>query len=385
MSVTLNRADFLKALRTVSAATPRRMEKPILRNAKFGIAGTSRAESGNALLTATNLEFTVAHEIATDSMDGGTEDLLLPAADMLSVLANDPSRMVRLSSMSNGTLAMTDRGNFRFQTESVNDFPVSGHAETSWQCTLPAVAICAAIKRAVIPSERVERPGWNTDCIVLRQTEESRRLIVAGTDGVLMAIQDLNAINPKGTWPKQDVLIPAAVATQLARIAPADGDVTLSVGDNWGSLAVDGLRADFLLHHGRFLEFPPTEFTEPARFDISIGALRPVVQQIGAMAKLADLRTGEYGITMKVVNGTLEISEPGGSAVELPVPEDTKSASVKLSSDCLLAVLGTLGPAETISVQLQSAVGQYGGFIFHTDDRDYRCLLMGLEPPKGTQ
>lgn len=212
-AVTL-RDTLAAALGLVERASGSGAQLPALRNVLV------ETEGDQLVLTATNLELAVRATVPAKIVDHGK--VAVPTALLGSLVGNLTGERVTLEAQGSGLVITTDNYNGTLAGAPVEDFPsIPTRAEDAIQVSLPGALFREALSRVSFAAQGAA--DFSPELAAVLVTTEAGTLRFVATDSFRLAEATVDG----AVLPEQHVraLVPARVASELARVIRDDEDV----------------------------------------------------------------------------------------------------------------------------------------------------------------
>lgn len=207
MKLSVDRKALSEALATVAHALPPRSSMPILGHVLL------TAEPGRLRLACTQLELSIAAEIAADVEAVGQA---CPTARFLLDLAKSlAGERIELGEAPAGRLAVRCADHTsKVGTLEPDDFPQLPEASGKPLATIPAAALRDGVARTIhAVLDNASRPSLHALCFSFRDG----KLTLVGADGFRPGRLDVGSVVTGGAGLQRDVLVPLPAARELAR------------------------------------------------------------------------------------------------------------------------------------------------------------------------
>lgn len=368
MKVVCSREKLLAAFQTVAPVVPARSPKPILKNVKLEVVGST-----SATMLATDLELGIHQEVESVAVTTPGA-AILPIDRFGSILRESVDETLKIEADLQGTLVEGQRSEFRLPAEDPAEFPsvAAFHEEDYYEVS--ARLFREMIRRTVFAID-TESSRYALGGVLLEITGD--QMTAVGTDGRRLAKME-GPVSPHGApeGSTGTIIIPGR-AMQLFDRALLDGEGSIQIAPRANEILVKGQHATIYsrLLEGRFPRwrdvFPERE--NPIQIELPVGPLHAAVRQ-------AAIITSEEsrGIDFCFRGGSLVLSgqtpDVGQSRVELPIAYDGDELSIMLDPRYVSDVLKVLNPERTINLELKDAEG---AVVVRTDD-GYGYVIMPL-------
>ncbi len=215
MQFSVNSAELQRALSRVSGVVPNKSTLPILENVLFSLSGDELE------LMATDLEVSIVQTVRVDG--GGDGKLAVPArrlSDTLRALPDVP--LTFESDGSNRITLATDKGTYKMQGESGEDFPKVPEVDSSGTLTLDGETLKRMVSRTLFAVSTDElRPAMMGVKFELRP-EECRSVATDGHRLVRIINRSIQTASDG-----RNFIVPSKALNLLMRGATDDTEVAL--------------------------------------------------------------------------------------------------------------------------------------------------------------
>jgi DNA polymerase-3 subunit beta len=352
--VTLNAAEFKRAMQTVSPAVPHKSAKPVLQNVLLA----------DGVLSGTDLELRI-----DTTIDYTGPAVLLPHARLLAIMGAAQGDEVTLDPDGPKCTVRCGRGEWTLPTEDANEFPASAVEGEKPVTRLPADQFLRAVNGTVFAAD-TESSRYALGAVLVEVKDGTVWFV--STDGRRMSVVECEhdlAVDDSQT------LVPSRVMAVLGRLAAYSGDessVQLETTGRQVIATIGDTTVTASLVEGRF---PKWREVLPSR-DVEPTTVLPA--DLLSATRAAGIVTTETskGITLAITGEGIHLtgrsSEAGESSVTCDIVSAGKSAVVKLDPAYLVEFLRSLPadgePEVTIeAVDAESAVvlrsGDHTGVI----------------------
>jgi DNA polymerase III subunit beta len=195
-------------------------------------------------LTGTDLELTIQVRRTVRGEGDGT--VVLPARLVADIVRALPAGSVTVEIEDDEARISADRSQFSVRPMATEDYPRIG-APAEHAVTLPAAAFGDALRQVVRAASTDESRPILTG--VLFTTEDVGLRLVA-TDSYRLAVRDLVGVSVLAA--DQKVLVPSRALSELARVLPTTGDITLRLGEREATFEVGDATLTTRLIEGEF-------------------------------------------------------------------------------------------------------------------------------------
>lgn len=238
MKFRCERDSLAEAFLTASRATSGRSGLPVLSGLQLELAGS------RLTVTGTDLDLTIQLQLEVGGERDGT--LVLPAKLVADIVRSLGSGAVEIAADGDDVSITGGRTEFTVRSFAADDYPRLAAPSTS-AVTLPAAEFGDALRQVVRAASSDEARPILTGVLL---TAESDGLRLVATDSYRLAVRDLPGTSVLG--PDQRVLVPAKALSELQRLLPSDGDLTLRLGERDVTFDIDGTRVTTRLIEGEF-------------------------------------------------------------------------------------------------------------------------------------
>lgn len=373
MKITCDREKLLAAFQAVAAVAPARSPKPILQNVKLDVS-----ESGQATLSATDLEVSIRRELALEGESVQVEtagSVLLPVARFGAILRESSDATFRIESDGAKTLVRGERSRFNLPSENPTEFPAPTGFDAEAYYQAPTPLLKAMIRRTIFATDN-ESSRYALGGVKFEISDDGA-LIAVGTDGRRLAKME-GAIEKVGDpAPVGDATIVPMRSLQLIDRTLVDDEAPtkFAVRANDALFATPEATLSTRLLEGRYprwRDVVPSR-TDSAKVELTVGPFFAAVRQ--AMIITSDESRGvdfSFGEGALVLEGAA--AEVGESHVELPIGYDGEKIQIMLDPRFVVDFLKTLDAEQSFTFDL---VDSDSAALATTDD-GYTYVLMPL-------
>ncbi len=320
-------------------------------------------------LTGTDLELTIQVRRSVRGEADGT--VVLPARLVADIVRALPAGSVTVEVDGDEARISADRAQFSVRPMATEDYPrISGPAEH--RVTLPAAAFGDALRQVVRAASTDESRPILTG--VLFTTEDGALRLVA-TDSYRLAVRDLAGVSVLAA--DQKVLVPSRALSELARVLPSTGDVTLRLGEREATFEVGDATLTTRLIEGEFPNYRqliPSAY--PNRVTVAREALLDGIRRVKLLAR--DATPIRLGLTKENLDLTAVAQDVGNAAESLDAQYDGDEMTVAFNPDYLSAgVEAVLGD----DVQLETLDALKPAVLRAPGDPAFLYLLMPVRVP----
>jgi DNA polymerase III subunit beta len=335
--ITITAGELKAALLAVDAAVPNTTPKPILNNVLIG----------NGLITGTDLELRVDHELGT----GEHPPVLLPHQRLKAIAgAVGPFTEVTIDVSGSKATVMAGRSVWTLPTEDPLEFPAFTSDERTSICRLPADQFSSAIK-AVIYATDNESSRYALGAVLVEVAGDE--VIFVATDGRRLSsatCEHDQAVDDSTT------LLPVRAAKLMARLADGlkgEGSVQLELAGGTVVATIGTTVVSAQVTQGRF---PRWRDVFPAR-DVPMavvdrltlfGATTAAAIVTSEQSKGLDFSFSATGIGLHGVS-----SEYGESDVTVEIVEPGATTKIKLDPRFVIQFLQGLPADEEPNVEIE--------------------------------
>ena len=367
MKITFDREQMLAAFQTAAVVVPTRTTKPILKNVRIDVEGST------ATLMATDLEVGIRIEISILECEA-PGSMVAPVSLFGSILRENTDEKLRMETSSGGTVVRGDRSEFKLPHQNPDEFPQISPFSESVYHTLPVRVFREIIRRTTFATD-TENSRYALGGVLLEM--EDQKIIGVATDGRRLAKMEGAATTVGGHNPAQAMTIVPTRAMQLIEraLGSDEGEVQLATRQN--DILVRGANMTVLsrLVEGRFPRWRdvlPVR-SDSVRIELPVGPLYAKVREAAiftnAESRGIDFRFGDGYLHLQA-----SVAESGQSHVELPVSYSGGEISLAMDNRYLLDFLRVLDPQKSVTVDV---VDSESAALFTTDD-GYSYVLMPM-------
>jgi DNA polymerase III subunit beta len=239
-----------EAFLTASRATSGRSSTlPVLAGLRLELTGQRLSVTG------TDLDLTIQLQLEVGGESDGV--LVLPARLVADIVRSLGSGAIEIAVVGDDVVISGGRSQFTVRSFTADDYPRLA-APSANAITLPAAEFGDALRQVVRAASNDEARPILTGVLL---TAEGDGLRLVATDSYRLAVRDLPGTS--GLGPDQRVLVPAKALSELQRLLPTDGDLTLRLGERDATFDIAGTRVTTRLIEGEFPNYrqliPPTQ------------------------------------------------------------------------------------------------------------------------------
>jgi DNA polymerase-3 subunit beta len=330
MKLTIDRMSLLRPLGHVQSVVERRNTIPILANVVL------RAEEGELLLTATDMDMDIATEVGCSVMTSGTTTMSahllydiarkLPDGAEVEIAVNDGHAMVSAG-----------RSSFRLPTLPVEDFPAISSNE------LPVnFSLTAADMRDLIDATRfaisTEETRYYLNGIYIHKAE-SGELCAVATDGHRLAMT--RQALPSGAAQMPSIILPRKAVSELRKLLDDfDGDVLVGLSETRAEFRFGVVRLTSKLIDGTFPDYTRVIPVGNDRImQVDVSAFSAAVDRVSTIAS-----EKSRSVKMVLKSGVLTLSasntDASSATEELEVSYDGPEMEIGFNARYLLDIAG---------------------------------------------
>ena len=330
MKLTIDRMSLLRPLGHVQSVVERRNTIPILANVVL------RAEDGELLLTATDMDMDIATEVGCSVMTAGTTTMSahllydiarkLPDGAEVEIAVNDGHAMVSAG-----------RSSFRLPTLPVEDFPAISSNE------LPVnFSFTAADMRDLIDTTRfaisTEETRYYLNGIYIHKAE-SGELCAVATDGHRLAMT--RQALPSGAAQMPSIILPRKAVSELRKLLDDfDGDVFVGLSETRAEFRFGVLRLTSKLIDGTFPDYTRVIPVGNDRImQVDVSAFSAAVDRVSTIASEKS-RSVKMGLKSGVLTLSASNTDASSATEELEVSYDGPEMEIGFNARYLLDIAG---------------------------------------------
>lgn len=370
ISITIERANLLKALGHVQSVVERRNTIPILSNVKLEAANNSLS------LTATDMDIAITEKISADVDQEGA--LTVPAHTLYDIVRKLPDgSQIELSgnSQDGGKLNITSgHCEFSLSCLPVEDFPVMDKGDVSHDFTLAPAELAAIIDKTKFAISNEEtRYYLNGIFLHSKDDGENSNLVAVATDGHRLAKIELTL--PDGAAGMPGIIIPRKTVNELRKlIENAEEEVQVFVSDTKICFVCDDAILVSKLIDGTFPDYDKV---------IPVGNNRLLQLKTADLSKAVDRVSTissekTRAIKLNLSSGKVQLSatneENGTAAEELEASYSSENIEIGFNSRYLLEMITSIEGEE---VQIFFASGGAPALV---KDPSYQGSLFVIMP-----
>lgn len=346
MKITCPRESLLAATQLVSAAVAARDIKPILHNLH------AVAEGGRFLLSATDLEVGIRHELRWLTIEEEGE-AIIPADKTTKILREVTAADLRIDADENRVFVRDNFNEFEMSSENPKEFPSVPLDIGDAYHEVLAGAIALMSKRTAFAAARESTKFAMTG--VLWEVEGSTLRLVA-TDSKRMAVTNA-AVTSKGAGDTGKIshLIPTKAMKLLEQTVaklPADAPVKFCLRHNDALFQTDTTTIYSRLVEGRF---PPWREILPKKTTARVPLpVQPFLTAVRQASIMTDDETKRVAFRFAKGQLTLEAQGPttGRSKVPMAIEYDGSPIDINFDPGYLVEMLRVLGPEDPLVLEL---------------------------------
>ncbi|MDC0102009.1 DNA polymerase III subunit beta [Alphaproteobacteria bacterium] len=330
MKLTIDRMSLLRPLGHVQSVVERRNTIPILANVVL------RAEEGELLLTATDMDMDIATEVGCSVMTSGTTTMSahllygiarkLPDGAEVEIAVNDGHAMVSAG-----------RSSFRLPTLPVEDFPAISSNE------LPVnFSLTAADMRDLIDATRfaisTEETRYYLNGIYIHKAE-SGELCAVATDGHRLAMT--RQALPSGAAQMPSIILPRKAVNELRKLLDDfDGDVLIGLSETRAEFRFGVVRLTSKLIDGTFPDYTRVIPVGNDRImQVDVSAFSAAVDRVSTIASEKS-RSVKMGLRSGVLTLSASNTDASSATEELEVSYDGPEMEIGFNARYLLDIAG---------------------------------------------
>lgn len=364
--ITLNLAEFKKAVNDAAHAVPSKPARQVLSNLKIG----------HGLVVGTGLEC----QIEVELLEAQCEPILLPAGRLKAILGNAMGDEVTLTPDGTTCKIKVGRCEWRIPTESSNEFPVWKPAGLHAMLHLTGDQFNRAYRAVEYAidsqSSRYALGGVFIECFGDRAhfvATDGRRLSVfaVGRD----AATDDFVAKPNGTQKKAPI-VPSGVLGWLTTFADKNDTVTLSCDDSVMQANVGHITVTCKLIDGRFPQWADVlngDFLLP--HSVARDELERCVK-CAAVVETESSKGVRFAFDGDTLTLTAKSSEAGESKIECPVDSAGDPCTLKLDPRFVEECLKPFGTDDEPCVEIHVAKADDKTMMKIGDN--FTCVIMPL-------
>jgi DNA polymerase III subunit beta len=357
------RDDLGDALATAGRAASGRTGLPVLGGVRLVLRGDELE------LTGTDLELTIQVRRTVHGESDGAA--ILPARLVADIVRSLPTGGVSVSAGTDEVHISAERSQFIIRPQVAEDFPRLATPPEEG-VTIPAAAFGEALRQVVRAASTDESRPLLTG--VLFTTEESGLRLVA-TDSYRLAVRDIPGVSV--LEPGQKVLVPGRALSELVRVLPATGEVTLRLGEREATFDVGDTRMTTRLIEGEFPNYRqliPSSY--PNRLTVGRDALIDGIRRVKLLAR--DATPIRLGLGPETLELTAVAQDIGNASESLDARYDGAEMTVAFNPDYLSAGVEAVSGDE---VQLDTLDALKPAVLRAPDDVAFLYLLMPVRVP----
>jgi DNA polymerase-3 subunit beta len=320
-------------------------------------------------LTGTDLELTIQVRRTVRGEGDGT--VVLPARLVADIVRALPAGSVTVEIEDDEARISADRSQFSVRPMATEDYPRIG-APAEHAVTLPAAAFGDALRQVVRAASTDESRPILTG--VLFTTEDVGLRLVA-TDSYRLAVRDLVGVSVLAA--DQKVLVPSRALSELARVLPTTGDITLRLGEREATFEVGDATLTTRLIEGEFPNYRqliPSSY--PNRVTVAREALLDGIRRVKLLAR--DATPIRLGLTKENLDLTAVAQDVGNASESLDAEYDGDEMTVAFNPEYLSAGVESV-PGD--DVQLETLDALKPAVLRAPGDAAYLYLLMPVRVP----
>jgi DNA polymerase-3 subunit beta len=320
-------------------------------------------------LTGTDLELTIQVRRTVRGEGDGT--VVLPARLVADIVRALPAGSVTVEIEDDEARISADRSQFSVRPMATEDYPRIG-APAEHAVTLPAAAFGDALRQVVRAASTDESRPILTG--VLFTTEDVGLRLVA-TDSYRLAVRDLVGVSVLAA--DQKVLVPSRALSELARVLPTTGDITLRLGEREATFEVGDATLTTRLIEGEFPNYRQLiPSTYPNRVTVAREALLDGIRRVKLLAR--DATPIRLGLTKENLDLTAVAQDVGNASESLDAEYDGDEMTVAFNPDYLSAGVESV-PGD--DVQLETLDALKPAVLRAPGDAAFLYLLMPVRVP----
>lgn len=364
MKFRCERDSLAEALGTASRATSGRSGAlPVLAGVRLELIGDQLSVTG------TDLDLTIQLQLQVGGDRDGT--VVLPARLTTDIVRSLGSGAVELSVDGDDVSISGGRSQFAVRPFSADDYPRLPTPATS-AVTLPAAEFGDALRQVVRAASTDEARPILTGVLL---AAESDGLRLVATDSYRLAVRDLPGTSVLGA--DQKVLVPSKALSELQRLLPHEGDLTLRLGERDATFEVGGTRVTTRLIEG---EFPNYRQLIPPSYPNTLTVQRePLLEAIRRVKILArDATPVRLQISSDSVRLMAITQDVGNATEELDASLDGTEMTVAFNPDYLAAGVEAAASDE---ITLQTLDALKPAVVRGAQHPEFLYLLMPVRVP----
>jgi DNA polymerase III subunit beta len=358
------RDSLAEALGTASRATSGRSGAlPVLAGVRLELTGDQLSVTG------TDLDLTIQLHLQV----GGDRDgaVVLPARLTTDIVRSLGSGAVELSVDGDDVSISGGRSQFAVRPFSADDYPRLP-APASAAVTLPAAEFGDALRQVVRAASTDEARPILTGVLLAAESEGLR---LVATDSYRLAVRDLPGTAVLGA--DQKVLVPSKALSELQRLLPHEGDLTLRLGERDATFEIGGTRVTTRLIEG---EFPNYRQLIPPSYPNTVTMQRePLLEAIRRVKILArDATPVRLQISSDNVRLMAVTQDVGNATEEIDASLDGTEMTVAFNPDYLAAGVEAAASDE---ITLQTLDALKPAVVRGAQHPEFLYLLMPVRVP----
>ncbi|MCX6809214.1 MAG: DNA polymerase III subunit beta [Candidatus Berkelbacteria bacterium] len=362
MKISCKRENLARGLAQISRMVKIRATLPVLSNVMIA------TDKGRLKLVATDLEAAVSHWIGAKCDEEGA--VTVPARTLVDYVTTSADDTLTLVSAGSDLSIKGTRHHATIKGISAEEFPIIPHVKDGSPVILKAADLKAAIL-SVAQASALDETRPVLSGVLFRSGEKNIRLVA--TDSYRLAEK---TITTDKTGDKLDVIIPARMAAEIARILPQDNsEVEIVAGDNQVEFRFGDIQFLSRQIEGAFPDYEqiiPKEFVLEAEIDKA---------EFTEAIKMANIFAREEGSNVKIDASDSEMlisaiaSQVGNAENHVKVSGKGSAVSCAFNARFILDSLSVFS-GETINFGFSGPMS--AGLITGKDDPDFKYVVMPL-------
>ena len=363
MKLHCHRPALSSAFGIVGGVVPSRTTRDVYKNVKLVADGDA------ATLSGTDGEIGIRYTIAGVTV-GQPGEALLPKDRVTQILRELTEEEVKLDVSEEKIIVSSGHSEFRLNPDDPAEFPNVAAFDEEAYFSVPGSVLREAIRRTLFATD-VESTRYALGGVLVEPTETG--LTLAATDSRRLAVVEIpcERHGDPGSGPSSGAVIPSKAMSLIEKsIAGAEDDeVRLALRGNSVLVRSGNGTITAILVEGRF---PKYRQVIPAHSPISIPM---VAGPFHVAVRQAQIVTSDEtrGVDFTFADGTLTLSslaaDVGASKIELPVPYDGESLTIKFDPKYVAEFLRVLDPQTPFTLSLidsssQAVMRVDGGYTY---------------------
>ncbi len=225
-----------------------------------------KADKGSLMLSATNLELSVAISIGADVKEKG--EITVPAKTFYDLISNLSPSTIDIEVSKERMKVTTDQFKSNISAMNSSDFPLVPNSIGTGGIKLDKQKLTNTLSKVLYAASSDETRPVLTGVLVIFT---SNKLTFVSTDGFRLSVKSINV--EKGLKEKQ-IILPKNALSELMRISSEDDDIQMNYkkSDNQVIFAVDDVVLSWQIFPSGFMELD-CPLTPPHLFDNPIWSL----------------------------------------------------------------------------------------------------------------